>query len=369
MKKLADNGKRRGRTTGTCAAAAAKAAALLLEQDQTVSKVSVRLPDEHHYLEVPIASLERVDDLSVRARVIKDAGDDPDATDGAAISCELRRNNLGIIRFFAGDGVGTVTEPGIRVAIGEPAINPVPRQMICQAVIDAVGEDQGFDISVGCENGAEIAKRTFNPRLGIKGGISILGTTGIVEPLSLAAYMASIEVYIKVALADGAESIALLPGNIGLGFASKELHLPKKRAVHISNYIGFALEHVDQFLTESGTTLERLFILGHPGKLAKMLAGHWDTHSRSSGMAMQPMSVFAREQGFDSALVGTIKNANTVEAVIEDLHKLESGDSFWRTLEIRLSQIAAGKTSKCKQVQVRLFDMHGKPLNKGGGAQ
>lgn len=362
INQLAENGKRRGRTTGTCAAAAAKAAALLLEQEQLVKSVQVRLPDERHYLEVPIAALHQPSADVARAEVIKEAGDDPDATDGATIFCELRRNNSGRIRFFAGEGVGTVTEPGIRVPIGEPAINPVPRQMICQAVCDAVGADQGFDITVGCKSGLEIAKRTFNPRLGIKGGISILGTTGIVEPLSMAAYMASIEVYIRVALADNPQDVAILPGNIGLGFANQHLHLPKKRVVHISNFVGFALDHIDAVLAESKQTLPNLFLLGHPGKLAKLLAAHWDTHSKASGMAMKPLAEFAEKQGFDGGLIESVKTSNTVEDAIERLRAHPMNQAFWSALEKKLSEIVRTKSSHCKQIHVKLFDMRGVAL-------
>ena len=197
---LAENGLRRGCTTGSCATAALKAALLLLLRREKVAAVSVSLPDSRYFLRVPIRKVQLLADGSVRAEVMKDAGDDPDCTDRAVIFVLVRINNLGELRFFAGPGVGTVTEPGIRVPIGEPAINPSPRQMMRWATDEVLNgaANPGFDLEIGCENGAEIAKKTFNPRLGILGGISILGTTGIVEPMSLAAYMASIEVYIRV---------------------------------------------------------------------------------------------------------------------------------------------------------------------------
>ena len=186
---LADNGLRRGRTTGTCATAAFKAALMLILRQEAVAEVTVSLPDSRYYLSVPIKEVKRLEDGSARAAVIKDAGDDPDCTDRAVIFVLVRINNGGELRFLAGPGVGTVTEPGIRVPVGEPAINPMPRQMMRWAADEVLaGEpNPGFDLEIGCEDGAVIARKTFNPRLGILGGISILGTTGVVEPMSLAA--------------------------------------------------------------------------------------------------------------------------------------------------------------------------------------
>ena len=181
---LAANGLRRGRTTGSCATAAVKAALYLMLCSEYRNLVSVTLPDNHHYLVIPIQAVRWLDEQSVRAEVIKDGGDDPDNTHGATIFAIVRKNQLGRIRFFAGKGVGTATQPGLRVAVGEPAINPVPRLMMQQAVTEVLEHEapanrhEGFDLTIGCENGEFIAKKTFNPRLGIVGGISILGHVG-----------------------------------------------------------------------------------------------------------------------------------------------------------------------------------------------
>jgi cobalt-precorrin-5B (C1)-methyltransferase len=281
----AENGLRRGRTTGTCATAALKAALLRLLRQETVTEVSVSLPDRHgaaesaskYFLTVPIREVRRLDDGAVRAAVVKDAGDDPDCTDGAVISVLVRVNHRGELRFRAGPGVGTVTEPGIRVPVGEPAINPMPRQMMRWAAEEVLAGsvNPGFDVEIGCEDGATIARKTFNPRLGILGGISILGTTGVVEPMSLAAYMASIEVYIRVALGGGTDSVAYAPGKIGTAYAHKTLSLPRKRVVQISNFIGFALDCTNLVLAEEGRRLELLW-LGIPES--------WRKRSMTSGI-------------------------------------------------------------------------------------
>ena len=166
---LAENGLRRGRTTGTCATAAFKAALLLMLREEKTDEVSVSLPDSRYFLRVPIRGVQRLTDGGVRAEVVKDAGDDPDCTDRAVISVRVHVNNAGELRFRAGEGIGTVTEPGIRVPIGEPAINPMPRQMMRWAAEEVLSgaPNPGFDVEIGCENGAEIARKTFNPRLGI----------------------------------------------------------------------------------------------------------------------------------------------------------------------------------------------------------
>lgn len=361
--KLADNGKRRGRTTGSCAAAAAKAAVELLVRGRTCSDVDVALPDERYTLSVPITNVRLLDETSARAEVLKDAGDDPDATHKATITVECRYNSHEEIRFFAGPGVGTVTQPGIRVAVGEPAINPVPRQMIRQAIVDSVGEEQGFDVIVGCVNGEVIAHKTFNPRLGIKGGISILGTTGIVEPLSLAAYIASIEVYVSVALGDNAPIIALLPGNLGLGFASKSLKLPRKRTVHISNFLGQSLQMVNDTLEETQCELPQLWVLGHPGKLAKVLDGNWDTHSKNSPMAVSAISAMATSLGCNEDYVRALAGANTVEDAIQQglvTEYVADHSRLWASVQEEIARLCAVRAgNRVNQVLVKLYDMAG----------
>ncbi len=362
----ADNGMRRGRTTGACATAAVKAALLLLRRGEKHVEVEISLPDPDYCLMVPVLSTERMIDGSARAEVRKDAGDDPDNTDGAVIVAVVRPNRLGRIRFLAGPGVGTVTEPGLRVPVGEPAINPVPRQMMQQAVEEVLdgAPNPGFDLGIGCVNGATIAKNTFNPRLGIVGGISIIGTSGIVEPMSLAAYMASIEVYIRVALGDGAERIAFAPGKIGTAYAKQSLQLPPKRIVQISNFIGFALDCTARALAEGNVRLRTLWVLGHPGKLAKILDGAWDTHSGKSPMAMGAVARVAKECGFSAADVEKIEHTNTVEAAMEFLRPHPRAHALWSEIEDRISRLMMARFSKVDRVEVRLFGLHGAALGK-----
>ncbi len=363
---LAENGLRRGRTTGTCATAALKAALLLLLREVETDEVSVSLPDSRYFLRVPVRSVRRLADGRVRAEVVKDAGDDPDCTDRAVISVLLHVNNAHELRFLAGAGIGTVTEPGIRVPVGEPAINPTPRQMMrwaAEEVLDGA-PNPGFDVEIGCENGAEIARKTFNPRLGIVGGISILGTTGIVEPMSLASYMASIEVYIRVALSGGSESVAYAPGKIGTSFARQTLELPQKRVVQISNFIGFALDCTNLVLAEEGRTLPVLWVIGHPGKLAKILDDVWDTHSTKSAMAMRAVARVAAGCGFSQEEVRRLESSNTVEAAVETLREHPRAPELWCAVERRIAELVHAKLKKVDRVEARLFGLHGIALGQ-----
>lgn len=368
---LAMNGLRRGRTTGTCATAAVKAALHLLLLGERPAQVAVSLPDRVYYLVVPIGRVALTNDGGVRAEVLKDGGDDPDNTHGSTIFAEVRRNAVGQIRFFAGQGVGTATLPGLRVAVGEPAINPVPRLMMRQAVAELLqraplgSADAGFDLTIGCVEGETIARKTFNPRLGILGGISILGTSGIVEPMSLSTWIASVEVYVRVALADDAPCVAFLPGKIGREFARDVLRLPERRSVQIANFLGDALDFTETALRQDGRQLDVLWLAGHPGKLAKVLDGFWDTHSSKSNMAMAGVARVAAQRGFAAHLVSAIEQSNTVEAAMETIKHEAGARDLWIDIEQRIAALAHVRVPSVKRLEVRLFDLNGNQLGAG----
>jgi cobalt-precorrin-5B (C1)-methyltransferase len=367
LKVLALNGLRRGRTTGSCATAAVKAALMSLLCQQQQQQVNVSLPDGRHYLQVPIVRVTDLTAGAVRAEVLKDGGDDPDNTHGATIFAEVRRNDAAIIRFFAGRGVGTATLPGLRISVGEPAINPVPRKMMQLAVTEVLLEAGlptalGFDLTIGCENGEQIARKTFNPRLGIIGGISILGTSGIVEPMSMASWVASIEVYVRVALGGAAPSVAYLPGKIGRDFAQQVLGLPDKRIVQIANFLGDALDFTQVALEKEQRQLDVLWLAGHPGKLAKVLDGVWDTHSSKSGMAMRSVARVAAERAFSAQIVSDIEQANTVEAAMERIKDEPGAQALWLDIEQRIGSLVQARVPAVKRVEIRLFDLTGNAL-------
>lgn len=361
---LAENGLRRGFTTGTCATAATKAALTLLHSGVLPDLVQVSLPDGVHYLTVPVTPMEQFEGWS-SAAVIKDAGDDPDQTHRARIIARVRRNTSGQIKFLKGEGVGVVTQPGLRIPIGEPAINAVPRAMIRQAVSEVLetdAPDVGLDVEIGCEHGEAIALRTFNPRLGILGGISILGTTGVVEPKSLASFKASIEVYIRVALADSPSQIVLSPGNLGQRFARASLDLPLKQIVQMSNFVGFALDSVCDTLREAESTLPLLWVVGHPGKLAKLIDGAWDTHSHRSACAVSALLRIALSM--HPGIAPELSDANSCELVIERLARHPDAPAFWIAVEDAIANILIARLERVDAVRVRLFSMSGTPLGE-----
>jgi len=364
----AENGLRRGYTTGTCVTAAVQAALLKLVCNESPSNVKVALPDPGHFLVISIDRIEVEVDGTVRADVIKDAGDDPDQTHRARLFARVKQNELGHVVFKRGEGVGLVTEPGLQIPVGEPAINPVPRAMMLSAVraivCDAESSDEGFDLEIGCENGAKIAQRTFNPRLGIVDGISILGTTGIVEPKSMAAFQASIEIYIRVALGDRPTEIVLAPGNLGQRFARAHLQLPLKQVVQMSNFIGFAFACINTMLAELDYRLPRLWVVGHPGKLAKILDGVSDTHSQQSGSAIPALVRIARDLDLPPALISQMKSAKTVEHIVELLKSEACSLNFWQTVEKRLAHLISCQLERVEAVTVRLFQMDGTPLGE-----
>jgi len=364
LAKPAENGLKRGFTTGTCATAAVKAALLKMLRKESPSEVDVVLPGGQ-FLTVPVEQITEQENGAVRVVIIKDAGDDPDQTHRARIFARVTKNRIGRIVFQAGEGVGTATQPGLQVAVGEPAINPVPRRMMIDAVREIVGEsepDVGFDLEIGCENGEQIAKRTFNPRLGIQGGISILGTSGIVEPKSKAAFKASIEVYIRVALGDRPKEIVLAPGNLGQQFARSFLDLPTKSVVQMSNFIGFALECVERVLFENGYFLPKLWLVGHPGKLAKVLGNVWDTHSSRSGSAVEAVLNVADEFGIKGKIRDAMGSARSVEELIELLYRESFSHAFWSLVERKIGMKVASQLKRVDEIAVRLFQMNGKEL-------
>lgn len=364
---LTDAGLRRGYTTGSCATAAVKAALLALLCNECPEVVNVSLPDGLHFLRIPIDHVRREPGSAAYAEVIKDGGDDPDQTHRAAIFARVQRNNLGSIVFQRGEGVGVVTQPGLQVAIGEPAINPVPRKMMSTAVREVLSEsdretDAGFDLQIGCKNGEQIARRTFNPRLGIVGGISILGTTGIVEPKSMAAFQASIQVYIRVAVGDSPDAIVLAPGNLGQRFARNALGIPTKRVVQMSNFIGLSLEYLQQTLEENQQRLPLLWLVGHPGKLAKILAGDWDTHSGRSLSAVHSVTQLAREFRLAPSASEVLGRCRSVEEAIESLPAETLSPAFWTMVEDRIATAVAPRIPNVESIRVRLFRMDGGAL-------
>jgi cobalt-precorrin-5B (C1)-methyltransferase len=295
---------RTGYTTGTCAAAAAKAAAVVLCGGQLDGDVTVELPDgTAAAMRILYTKLQGNNAV---AAVRKDAGDDPDITDKAVIQATVRFNGQQRIVFYAGDGVGTVTKAGLQIAIGEPAINSVPREMIVKA-IQAVTQ-KGVDVTISVPGGKELAAKTFNPKLGIVGGISIIGTSGKVRPFSVPALREALKCSLDIAQAAGITSVVYVPGHIGKRAASALFSLKEDQIVEVSNEWGYMLDCLAEY------RFEKLLVLGHPGKLAKLAEGNWDTHSSNSPSAVPFINALA-----ERTIGKQFPEAVTVEGLFESL--------------------------------------------------
>ncbi len=308
---------RTGYTTGTCAAAATKAALSALVSGNKLPKVNVSLPKDKHIV-IDIAWIKFVDERSVTASVIKDGGDDPDVTNGAEIwSTVSLLESSNKIMIDGGIGVGRVTKPGLGLEIGKAAINPTPLKMINQAIGEILEKQQknryGLSILISVPKGEEIAKRTDNPRLGIIGGISILGTTGIVIPYSTASFAASIRQSIDVSIAMGSDSVILTTGGRSEDFARSIFgnSVADHAYIQIGDFIGFSIKQC------AIKKIKKAYVIGFIGKLTKMAMGVKQTHVKGSNVDMNFLATLANRCGANNDLVKKIKLANTARHVGE----------------------------------------------------
>ncbi len=263
-----------GYTTGSCAAAAAKAAAVMVLSGRAVAAVSLQTPQgtELHLQPEDISFQEN----KVTCAIRKDSGDDPDITDGMLVYATVEKTASGL-EIVGGQGVGRVTKPGLACAVGDWAINPVPRRMIYQALEDACGQchyDGGLKLTLSLPDGERLAKKTFNPRLGIVGGLSILGTSGIVDPMSEQALVDTIHTEMDSRRAAGETHLLCFFGNYGVDFSRDTLGLDVEKRVTISNYVGESLDYA----VYKG--FSDVLLIGHIGKLVKVAQGIMNTHSR-----------------------------------------------------------------------------------------
>jgi cobalt-precorrin-5B (C1)-methyltransferase len=300
---------RTGWTTGTCASAAAKAATVLLSTGEAPAWVEVALPSGRR-VTFAVERCERVGD-GARAVVVKDAGDDPDVTHGAHLTATVSWRDGGGVQLAGGEGVGTVTKPGLGLDVGGPAINPVPHRMISQAVTEVAGE-RGTRVVISVPDGERMARKTTNRRLGILGGISILGTTGIVRPFSTASWRASVMQAIQVAAAQGAETIVLCTGGrTEKGAMALLPDLPDVCFVEVGDFTGAALR------TAAERGIVRVVFVGMVGKLTKLAAGVLMTHYTRSTVDTGLLGRITAVSGCDPDLVAAVGAANTARHAYE----------------------------------------------------
>lgn len=302
-----------GYTTGTCAAAAAKAAALMLATGRAVSFVDILTPKGIALnLEVLEASREG---NRARCAVRKYSGDDPDVTNGILVYADVTVEKAPGVTVDGGEGVGRVTKPGLKQAIGEAAINPVPLRMIREEV-ERVAEDygiKGLKVVISIPAGVELAMRTFNPRLGIVGGISVLGTSGIVEPMSEAALVESIGLELRQKFALGCRRIIIAPGNYGADFIRSLFHVEETELVKCSNFIGQTID-----MAVSAGYPELLFV-SHIGKFIKLAGGIMNTHSREADSRAELMAACALRAGSSAETARRLLECLTTDEMLEVL--------------------------------------------------
>lgn len=338
-----------GFTTGTCAAAAAAAATEMLLGGMPVDAAAVTLPDGGTVI-LEITDIRREGDIAVCA-VIKDAGDDPDVTNGIKIFSECRLTGKAT-KLEGGMGVGVVTCDGLSVPKGQPAINPVPRKMILENVAKVCAKYNytgGVGITISAPAGVEIAKKTFNPRLGIEGGISILGTTGIVEPMSEKALVDTIKLTIDKQKTLDAENILITPGNYGKDYCANVLGLDIERAVKFSNYLGECLDYL------AYRQFKRILLVGHIGKLVKVAGGIMNTRSSVADCRMELFAVHAVLAGATLAQVAAIMDCKTTDAVIALLDEWCLTDKVCQSLLTKIMEHLAYRLKSEAEIGVVVF--------------
>ena len=305
------NGKsyRKGYTTGSCATAAAKVAALMVLRQQVINQVSIVTPSGvtlRLNVEQPLICGQQAS-----AAIRKDGGDDVDATHGMLIFAQVALNDSGSISIVGGEGVGTVTRKGIGLPVGSSAINRTPLHTIEEAVREVIGPERGAEIVIFAPEGEERAQKTYNGRLGILGGISIIGTTGIVTPMSEESWKRSLALELEMKRAQGMTSVILVPGNHGERFVQEQMQLNGDRVVTMSNFVGYMLQETQRL------GFRRVVLVGHLGKLIKVAAGIFHTHSHIADGRMETLVTRLALMGAPRELLQAVFECSTTEAAME----------------------------------------------------
>jgi cobalt-precorrin-5B (C1)-methyltransferase len=352
---------RHGFTTGSAAAAASKAGILYLATKTMVREIDIPLP-EGGRLTIPVEQIEEMSGGS-RVTVIKDAGDDPDVTHRAKIRSTVfvsPEGESGNITIEGGQGVGRVTKPGLPIDVGEPAINPVPRQQIREAVLEGLkGTDLGGDVSVIIDvvDGETIAKKTLNPRLGIIGGISILGTRGTVIPYSAEAYQDSITMSMDIARAENLELIALSTGGRTEKLLMRELpDIPEAAFIEVADFFSFSLHEA------SKRGFRHILLSCFFGKLVKMAQGYPYTHARDSTIDFRALAHWCTALGMDQDKIQCIRNANTARHVLGLIAGDNHRDAAIQDITEKALLSARTFAGPAPEIRIYLFDFKGSLL-------
>ena len=339
-----------GYTTGTCAAAAAKAATILLLTGRAPAAVQIHTPKGID-LNLPVEEAAR-EGSAARCAVRKYSGDDPDVTDGTLVVATVSISTEPGIHIDGGVGVGRATKPGLKVPVGAAAINPGPRAMIEAAVRKAMEETEpvpGVNVVIFVPEGEALAAKTFNPRLGIVGGISILGTSGIVEPMSEEALVDSIRLEIQQRKALGEIRLILAPGNYGLDFLRDAMGIAEERIVKVSNYIGKALDAA----AEAG--FQEVLLAGHIGKLVKLSGGIMNTHSREGDGRAELMAACALRAGAGADTARMILDCVTTNEMLRIIREKDLLDGAMEVMAQRIDLYVNARVKGLLTVGVLVF--------------
>jgi cobalt-precorrin-5B (C1)-methyltransferase len=350
--------KREGVTTGSCAAAAAKAAALWLTTGECPERVDIETPTGRILsLDVTPLSVAPPGVASASCGVVKDAGDDPDATDGLMVAaCVEPREDAGPVEFRAGEGVGVVTLPGLKVPVGEPAINPVPRRMI-EKVLREIFGPRSVVATISVPGGEALAKRTFNPRLGIVGGLSILGTRGTVKPMDEQALLESLTLELNTHAAEGKKALALTFGNTGELALRKAFGFTGRCVLQMGNLVGFVLDEAERL------GFRQILLCGHPGKLLKVAAGSFNTHNRVADGRREALCTHAALAGLEYDFIRRLYACATTENAVA-LIRADKKEFLWDRLAETAAQRCVDRSFDKLSIAIAFLDNDGTILGK-----
>lgn len=350
-----------GISTGACAAAASKAALIALI-NSPVERVVIPTPIGIRF-EIPVKVTKKLESAIAVATVVKDAGDDIDVTSGIEISATVKLTDDGKITIKNGTGVGTVTKPGLQIPVGESAINPVPRKMITDAVAEVLPAGKGVEVTITVPEGEKVAEKTQNAKLGIVGGISILGTTGVVKPLSMEACRRSLVPQIDVALARGYELVFFVPGNIGERFAKQLFNVADDQIVQTGDFVGYMVDKA----VEKG--VREVVFLGHSGKLVKLAAGIFNTHHKMGDARNEVIAAYAGAAGANTKAIQQILQANTTEEATEILQQADLQQATYDKIAQRVNLRLTERTKSKIRFSIIIVSMEGKIIGRDQNAR
>ncbi|MGD6932607.1 MAG: cobalt-precorrin-5B (C(1))-methyltransferase CbiD [Candidatus Bathyarchaeia archaeon] len=350
-----------GITTGATAAAAAKAATIAALKEP-VDRVVIPTPIGLRF-EVPVKSSRKLAENTAEAVAVKDAGQDIDATDKMEIIATVKITDDSQVTIKSGSGVGVVTKPGLQVPVGEGAINPVPRSMITEAVKEVLPAGKGAEVLISAPEGANIAKKTTNAKLGVKGGVSILGTTGVVKPLSLEACRRSMVPQIDVAIARGYKRLVFVPGNIGEKIAKEKFNIPEDAIVQTGDFVGYMLDKAVE------KNVKEIIFIGHSGKIVKLAANIFNTHHKVGDARNEVIASYAGAVGASTQTINKLLTANTSDEASEILRQAGFLEKTYDRIAARVNQRVSDRVENKIKISIVIVAMDGAVLGMDENAR